>query len=116
MIYSVLFLYTPFFPASNLTAMNAAYQLLIELRYLKLKSFMTMTDIVFYPQDHYLYFSNDSYCAVSDTLTLSSNREWLGFTTKLTTKYAGSLFINSAQSTFKITFPIGLGILKCYQL
>ena len=91
---------------------HCAYAVLVELRYKKLQSFLTLKDITFHPNNDQLVYNDNTTTSYISSLQFIANRERLGFTSNLTTKFAGSLFIQTTLSTYKVTIPVGLGILK----
>lgn len=102
-----------FFNRHNLA--EQAIGLLIELRYKKLSSFFNNQDFVFWVQGNNIYSDDNSNILLNDSISLTSNRSYLGFTPALTTKYAGKLSLSKGLLTYHLTFPVGLGIIKCYK-
>lgn len=115
-ICSLFIFQSPWLSSFRGTYPFVVYGLLVDLRYEKLHSFFQQNDSLFFCDNQTLIFNNTREILLPTGYTVSSNRTFLGFTSHLTTKLAGSIVILSSYQRYKITLPVGVGILKCYRL
>ncbi len=87
----------------------------VYLRYAQLTSFMTHEPLAIATGLHALSVTDINALVFPQHISVYTNRSKLGFKKNLRTPYAGTLFINTPERDFRITFPVGLSILKWYR-
>ena len=91
--------------------------LFINLRYEKLKSALTVTQLTITPTPHIISLkSNKDSSVFTSRCNIQANRAWFGFKENFTSQMAGSLYFYCKKNIYKISFPVGKSLLRFYTL
>lgn len=116
-IWSIIFFSIPLFALHSIQSNSDIMRFFLILRYEKLSAFITKSQSKIFPSTHEIVINSksSSHTFLPTKCTISANRVWFGFNERLTSMISGSIYLDCGFKTYKVSFPVGKGLIKLYK-